>query len=106
MKAHITDLMLSAPPRVRAQLSEALSIISSHDFPAKWPSLLPHLVDKMGGSGDPQVGCEVAGELQHGPGWQQLPQAPLQPPALSTGTCTPDVRLLVCLAPCSWSMVC
>ena len=36
IKAHITDLMLSAPPRVRAQLSEALSIISSHDFPAKW----------------------------------------------------------------------
>ena len=47
MKAHITDLMLSAPPRVRAQLSEALSIISSHDFPARWQTLLPHLVDKM-----------------------------------------------------------
>ena len=29
--------MLSAPPLVRAQLSEALSLISSHDFPAKWP---------------------------------------------------------------------
>jgi exportin-2 (importin alpha re-exporter) len=54
IKAHITDLMLSAPPRVRAQLSEALSIISSHDFPAKWQSLLPHLVDKMG-SPDPQL---------------------------------------------------
>jgi len=48
VKAHITDLMLSAPPRVRAQLSEALSIVSSHDFPAKWQSLLPHLVEKMG----------------------------------------------------------
>lgn len=36
VKTHITDLMLSAPPRVRAQLSEALSIISSHDFPARW----------------------------------------------------------------------
>lgn len=47
VKAHITDLMLSAPPRVRSQLSEALSIVSSHDFPAKWPSLLPHLVDKL-----------------------------------------------------------
>jgi hypothetical protein len=47
VKAHITDLMLSAPPRVRAQLSEALSIISSHDFPARWQTLLPHLVDKM-----------------------------------------------------------
>ena len=47
VKTHITDLMLSAPPRVRAQLSEALSIISSHDFPARWQTLLPHLVDKM-----------------------------------------------------------
>lgn len=46
--------MLSAPPRVRAQLSEALSIISQHDFPARWPSLLPHLVDKLG-SADPAV---------------------------------------------------
>ncbi|PSC72253.1 Exportin-2 [Micractinium conductrix] len=54
VKAHITDLMLSTPPRVRAQLSEALSIISSHDFPARWPSLLPHLVEKMG-STDPQL---------------------------------------------------
>ena len=46
--------MLSAPPRVRAQLSEALAIISSHDFPAKWQGLLPHLVEKLGG-GDPQL---------------------------------------------------
>lgn len=28
--------MLSTPPRVRAQLSEALTIISTHDFPARW----------------------------------------------------------------------
>lgn len=46
--------MLSAPPRVRAQLSEALSLISAHDFPARWPSLLPHLVDKLA-SPDPQL---------------------------------------------------
>jgi exportin-2 (importin alpha re-exporter) len=59
VKAHITDLMLSAPPRVRAQLSEALSIISSHDFPARWQGLLPHLVAKLG-SPDPQL---VAGVL-------------------------------------------
>ncbi|KAI3438113.1 hypothetical protein D9Q98_000554 [Chlorella vulgaris] len=54
VKSHITDLMLSAPPRVRSQLSEALSIISSHDFPARWQSLLPHLVDKLA-SPDPQL---------------------------------------------------
>jgi exportin-2 (importin alpha re-exporter) len=48
IKAHIVDLMLSAPPRVRAQLSEGLSIMSLHDFPARWPGLLPHLVEKLG----------------------------------------------------------
>ena len=48
IKAHITDLMLSAPPRVRAQLSEALSIISGHDFPARWQSLLPQLIERLG----------------------------------------------------------
>jgi hypothetical protein len=47
IKSLIVDLMLSAPPKVRAQLSEALSIISSHDFPAKWQSLLPLLIEKL-----------------------------------------------------------
>jgi len=42
------ELMLRAPPRIQAQISEALSIISSHDFPAKWLDLLPQLVSKMG----------------------------------------------------------
>ena len=54
IKAHITDLMLSAPPRVRAQLSEALAIVSGHDFPARWPQLLPHLVEKLAAT-DPQT---------------------------------------------------
>lgn len=47
IKAHIIDLMLSAPPRVRAQLSEALTIISEHDFPRRWEGLLPQLLDKL-----------------------------------------------------------
>lgn len=47
IKSLIVDLMLSAPQRVRSQLSEALSIISSHDFPAKWHTLLPLLIDKL-----------------------------------------------------------
>jgi exportin-2 (importin alpha re-exporter) len=47
IKTHITDLMLSAPPRVRAQLSEALTIISGHDFPARWQGLLPQLLEKL-----------------------------------------------------------
>ena len=36
IKGLITSLMLSAPPPVRAQLSEALTIISGHDFPSRW----------------------------------------------------------------------
>ena len=39
--------MLSAPPAVRAQLSEALTIISAHDFPARWQALLPDLTTRL-----------------------------------------------------------
>jgi len=39
--------MLSTPPLVRAQLSEALSIICSHDFPRHWPTLLTELVERL-----------------------------------------------------------
>ncbi|KAG2501736.1 hypothetical protein HYH03_000236 [Edaphochlamys debaryana] len=50
-KAQIKQLLLGvtlgSPPRVAAQLSEALSIICSYDFPAKWPELLPELVAKL-----------------------------------------------------------
>jgi len=45
IKGLITGLMLSTPPVVRAQLSEALSIISEHDFPTRWQGLLPQLID-------------------------------------------------------------
>ncbi|CAI7733044.1 unnamed protein product [Closterium sp. NIES-53] len=47
IKEHIVPLMLSAPPKIQAQISEALSIISTHDFPAKWENLLPELVSKL-----------------------------------------------------------
>lgn len=53
VKQLITGLMLSTPPAVRAQVSEALSIISSHDFPAAWPTLLPELVSKLTGGSEP-----------------------------------------------------
>jgi exportin-2 (importin alpha re-exporter) len=46
--------MLSAPPRVRSQLSEALTIISQHDFPRKWEGLLPQLIGKLSAE-DPTV---------------------------------------------------
>lgn len=47
IKGLITGLMLSTPPVVRAQLSEALSIISEHDFPARWQGLLPQLIERL-----------------------------------------------------------
>lgn len=39
--------MLNTPLLVQAQLSEALSIICNHDFPAKWPTLLSELVGRL-----------------------------------------------------------
>ena len=47
VKGLITALMLSAPPPVRAQLSEALTLISGHDFPARWRGLLPELCERL-----------------------------------------------------------
>lgn len=54
IKGLITGLMLSTPPLVRAQLSEALTLISSHEFPARWQSLLPELIEKLA-SPEPRV---------------------------------------------------
>lgn len=50
IKQLLTGLMLNTPPLVRAQLSEALTLISGHDFPAAWPQLLPELVERLAGA--------------------------------------------------------
>ena len=47
IKSLLTGLMLSTPPLARAQLSEALSVVSSHDFPRKWATLLPELIERL-----------------------------------------------------------
>ena len=47
IRSHIVDLMLNAPDKVRAQISEALTIISKHDFPQHWPGLLPSILEKF-----------------------------------------------------------
>lgn len=47
IKSHIINLMLDAPQKVRLQLSEALTIISKHDFPRKWQGLLPQILEKL-----------------------------------------------------------
>jgi exportin-2 (importin alpha re-exporter) len=51
IKQLLTGLMLNTPPLVRAQLSEALTLISGHDFPAAWPQLLPELQTRLAGVG-------------------------------------------------------
>ncbi len=48
IKNNIVHMMCVTPPEVQRQLSEALSIISKHDFPAKWPAVVPELVSRMG----------------------------------------------------------
>ena len=47
IRQHIVNLMLDAPDRVKAQISEALTLISEHDFPERWPGLLPSIIEKL-----------------------------------------------------------
>ena len=50
IRTHVVQIMMSAPPKVRVQVSEALTIISDTDFPERWPTLLPALVERMEGA--------------------------------------------------------
>ncbi|GLJ21568.1 hypothetical protein SUGI_0400040 [Cryptomeria japonica] len=61
IKVVIVASMLNAPPRVQSQLSEALAIISKHDFPKAWQTLLPELVSNLQASADYKV---INGVLQ------------------------------------------
>uniref|UniRef100_A0A1D1YL62 Exportin-2 n=1 Tax=Anthurium amnicola TaxID=1678845 RepID=A0A1D1YL62_9ARAE len=47
VKGLLVGLMLASPPRIQSQLSEALAVVSSHDFPRSWPALLPELVSSL-----------------------------------------------------------
>ena len=47
VKQNILNLMCAVPNDVQKQLSEALAIISYHDFPDKWQQLLPDMVSKF-----------------------------------------------------------
>ncbi|KAE9615357.1 hypothetical protein Lal_00048401 [Lupinus albus] len=47
IKSLIVPLMLSTSPKIQSQLSEALALISNHDFPKSWPDLLPELVASL-----------------------------------------------------------
>lgn len=54
IKSSIINLMLSTPVQVRVQISEAVSIISKHDFPEHWNDLLDSLTRHLA-SGNVEV---------------------------------------------------
>jgi len=47
VKSFIFDLMLTAPLPVQKQLSQAVAIIGSTDFPAQWQDLIQNMVKKF-----------------------------------------------------------
>lgn len=47
IKQHLIALMVSQPRPIQLQLGQALAIISTHDFPDRWQTLLPELVARM-----------------------------------------------------------
>jgi len=49
IKQNIVTLMVSSHPKIQAQISEAVSLISDSDYPEKWPSLMTDLVSKLSG---------------------------------------------------------
>lgn len=63
IKTHLFSLMLKAPRPIQVQLGAAIARISSTDFPADWPNLLPELVEKCS-SGDIAI-LKGAMEIAH-----------------------------------------
>ena len=47
VKNGLLTLFLSVPAKLQAQLSEAMSLIATHDFPQQWPNLLTELVGQL-----------------------------------------------------------
>ncbi|XP_026320326.1 exportin-2 isoform X2 [Hyposmocoma kahamanoa] len=47
IKTLIVSLMLKSPEAIQRQFSDAVSIIGKSDFPEKWPSLIPEMVEKF-----------------------------------------------------------
>ena len=47
IKQHFVDLMCTVPAKIQSQISEAICIVAEQDYPDKWESLLPNLVQKF-----------------------------------------------------------
>ena len=54
IKDNLVQLMCVVPPNIQSQCSESISLIAAVDYPAKWDTLLPNLVQKFT-SNDPRV---------------------------------------------------
>ena len=65
-KDGLLSLFLVVPPKLQAQLSEAMSLIASHDFPERWPTLLGQLVGQLGAAAGttPRDYAKVGGLLK------------------------------------------
>ncbi|KAJ1913960.1 importin-alpha export receptor [Mycoemilia scoparia] len=47
IKAEIINLLISLPPQLQLQISEAMSVIADNDFPGNWPNLIQELTSKL-----------------------------------------------------------
>ena len=47
VKDNLLQLFLAVAELLQSQLSEAMALIASHDFPAKWQTLLPGLLPQL-----------------------------------------------------------
>ncbi|GAA5802690.1 Cse1-domain-containing protein [Helicostylum pulchrum] len=47
IKNQIVQLMITVPDKLQLQISDALTLIAASDFPDKWESLLPELINKL-----------------------------------------------------------
>jgi len=59
IKTTIVRVMLEADKNTQRLVSDAISIIASHDFYTKWDTLLPELVDKLKSEGNFENICGV-----------------------------------------------
>ena len=65
VKDGLLSLFLFVPAKLQAQLSEAMSLIATHDFPDQWPNLLSELVGQLNtaASATPRDYAKVGGLL-------------------------------------------
>ena len=64
VKDNLLQLFLSVAELLQSQLSEAMTLIASHDFPQKWQTLLPGLLPQLEAATTQKDYKRVAGLLQ------------------------------------------